>query len=103
MNIFIDSTVCVFSTLVSILDLLFNFQPAYPQVFPSRDPDPFEERHPTRVDPSCQLGLLLKACLIILLKSNLILSFEGLLQEGEPRLRGVQPLHEGELLHQPRP
>ena len=24
-------------------------------------PDPFEERHPCRVDPECQLGMILKA------------------------------------------
>ena len=24
-------------------------------------PDPFEDRHPSRVDPECQLGLCLKA------------------------------------------
>ena len=27
----------------------------------SRCPDPFEERHPCRVDPECQLGMILKA------------------------------------------
>eukprot|EP00092_Neocalanus_flemingeri_P098180 GFUD01125193.1.p1 GENE.GFUD01125193.1~~GFUD01125193.1.p1 ORF type:complete len:1498 (-),score=483.98 GFUD01125193.1:148-4641(-) len=30
-------------------------------VYMASDPDPFEERHPSRVDPECQLGLLLKA------------------------------------------
>merc|ERR1719228_1777860 len=30
-------------------------------VYMASDPDPFEERHPSRVDPDCQLGLLLKA------------------------------------------
>ncbi len=29
-------------------------------VYLSRDPDPFEERHPSRVDPECQIGQLLK-------------------------------------------
>lgn len=24
------------------------------------DPDPFDERHPSRADPDCQLGLMLK-------------------------------------------
>jgi len=30
-------------------------------VFMASDPDPFEERHPSRVDPECQLGLILKS------------------------------------------
>jgi hypothetical protein len=30
-------------------------------VYMAKDPDPFEERHPSRVDPTCQLGQLLKA------------------------------------------
>jgi len=30
-------------------------------VYMASDPDPFEERHPSRVDPDCQLGLILKA------------------------------------------
>jgi len=30
-------------------------------VYMASDPDPFEERHPSRVDPDCQLGLVLKA------------------------------------------
>lgn len=25
-----------------------------------KDPDPFDERHPYRTDPSCQFGFLLK-------------------------------------------
>lgn len=28
--------------------------------FMKKDPDPFDERHPSRTDPSCALGMALK-------------------------------------------
>lgn len=30
------------------------------QVFMRKDPDPFDERHPSRTDPDCELGRMLK-------------------------------------------
>ena len=44
-----------------LLHRLSNLLEKETNVYMARDPDPFEERHPTRVDPHCQLGLILKA------------------------------------------
>lgn len=30
------------------------------EIYMRKDPDPFDERHPYRADPSCQFGFLLK-------------------------------------------
>lgn len=30
------------------------------EIYMRKDPDPFDERHPYRTDPSCQFGFLLK-------------------------------------------
>ena len=38
-------------------------------VYIASDPDPFEERHPSRVDQNCQLGIHLKA---LFKKENLV-------------------------------
>ena len=44
-----------------LLHRLSNLLEKETNVYMAKDPDPFEERHPTRVDPHCQLGLILKA------------------------------------------
>lgn len=43
-------------------------------VFMRKDPDPFDERHPSRTDPECELGRMLK----LLFRKDLFLTKVGI-------------------------
>lgn len=50
----------LFSSLLSFVHRLSEIFEEETEIYMCKDPDPFDERHPSRTDPDCELGRMLK-------------------------------------------